>query len=300
MRNFPAALLLFGSALLANRCAREVQIDLPEEPPRIVAVCHFTANQPFRVEVTISRPLYASGKPERPNDVDITLSSGGLFLDKLKRAYSEQGELYWESRDTAVAEKSYTLVARVAGLDAIESTSSIPAHKGLLPILIDPHSISTIPLQNDTFALRIPLTLELENLPANNRFFAFSLQHEIQTEDESVQSATRFLVDGRTFSLLNNTPENVVLINENFWSDNRRTLFLDAIIPFNPDTDKPLRLFVEWRTLSEPFYRYHLSLARQGDNLPLSDPDAVYNNVEGGYGNFSGYSVQVDTLELPN
>jgi hypothetical protein len=52
--------------------------------------------------------------------------------------------------------------------------------------------------------------------------------------------------------------------------------------------------------LSEAFYRYHLSLARQGENLPLSDPDAVFNNVQGGLGNFSGYAVSIDTVALPD
>jgi hypothetical protein len=99
-------------------------------------------------------------------------------------------------------------------------------------------------------------------------------------------------------SLLHNIPEPVVLINEKFWSNNRRTIFLDALIPFDPQTERPRRIFVEWRTLSEEFYRYHLSLARQGDNLPLSDPDAIFNNIQGGLGNFSGYAVSVDTLEL--
>ncbi|MFN4256749.1 MAG: DUF4249 family protein, partial [Saprospiraceae bacterium] len=83
------------------------------------------------------------------------------------------------------------------------------------------------------------------------------------------------------------------------WSDNDPTLSLDAIIPFQPGRERPTHLFVEWRTLSEEFYRYHLSLARQGGNLPLSDPDAVFNNVNNGYGNFSGYSVGHDTLLLP-
>jgi hypothetical protein len=54
----------------------------------------------------------------------------------------------------------------------------------------------------------------------------------------------------------------------------------------------PSKLLIEWRTLSEEFYRYHLSLSRQGNlALPFNDPDAVYNNVSGGFGNFSGYSV---------
>jgi hypothetical protein len=42
-----------------------------------------------------------------------------------------------------------------------------------------------------------------------------------------------------------------------------------------------------------------LSLSRQGGNLPLTDPDAVFNNVEGGLGNFSGYSIAIDTIAIP-
>jgi len=34
--------------------------------------------------------------------------------------------------------------------------------------------------------------------------------------------------------------------------------------------------------------------------LPFSDPDAVFNNIEGGYGNFSGYAVSRDTVVIPN
>ncbi|MBL7776183.1 MAG: DUF4249 family protein, partial [Saprospiraceae bacterium] len=82
-------------------------------------------------------------------------------------------------------------------------------------------------------------------------------------------------------------------------SNETASLDLDAIIPFNPAYERPRRLFVEWRTLSEDFYRYHLSLARQGNNIPWSDPDALYNNIQGGYGNFSGFSLSGDTIQIP-
>ena len=107
-------------------------------------------------------------------------------------------------------------------------------------------------------------------------------------------------MDGSTLSLLHNIPENVVLINEKYWSDGRRSLHLDALITYKPEEDQhPVRLYVEWWTLSAEFYRYHLSVARQGSNLPLSEPDAVFNNVENGYGNFSGYSTTIQAIELP-
>ncbi|HNG90394.1 MAG TPA: DUF4249 family protein, partial [Saprospiraceae bacterium] len=115
----------------------------------------------------------------------------------------------------------------------------------------------------------------------------------------SYETATFFLTDGPTLSLLHNISEPVVLVNEKYWTEDRRTLRINAFMPYMPDSEKPTRIFVEWRTLSEEFYRYHLSVARQGSNLPLNDPDAVFNNVKGGYGNFSAYSVHMDTLVLP-
>ena len=307
-RSIPFTVLLFLLALAHWRCAREIFIELPDAPPQIVAVSHFTDGQPFRVEVSISQGLFDAGDPTIPEVADVTISKGGQFLDKLRRAYSEDGKLYWESRDTAFTGIDYALAVRIAGYPLAEAGSSVPAHAGLRPVVLNPADIRIEPLADGRSALRAPLVLEVANMPESDRFFAFNLRHETEViqiingqpiVDYSYESGSFFLADGRTLSLLHNIPEPVVLINEQFWSNNRRTIFLDALIPFDPETERPRRIFVEWRTLSEEFYRYHLSLARQGDNLPLSDPDAVFNNIRGGLGNFSGYAVSVDTVELP-
>lgn len=307
-RPTPFAVLLFLLALAHWRCAREIFIELPDIPPQIVAVSHFTDGQPFRVEVSISQGLFDAGDPTIPEVADVTISKGGQFLDKLRRAYSEDGKLYWESRDTAFTGIDYALAVRIAGYPLAEAGSSVPEYAGLRPVVLNPADIRIESLADGRSALRAPLVLEVANMPESDRFFAFNLRHETEViqvingqpiVDYSYESGSFFLADGRTLSLLHNIPEPVVLINEQFWSNNRRTIFLDALIPFDPETERPRRIFVEWRTLSEEFYRYHLSLARQGDNLPLSDPDAVFNNIRGGLGNFSGYAVSVDTVELP-
>lgn len=305
----PTIVILLLVSLIHWRCAREILIDLPESPPRIVAVAHFTDGQLFQVEVSISQNLFDPGDAEIPEVVDVTISTGGQFLDKLRRDFSEDGKLYWESRDTAYTGVEYALAVRIPGFPVAEAGSSIPQHAGLRPVIVDPESIDVVPLEDGRVALRVPLTLEVADMPDQHRFFAFNLQHETEVVqivngqpvvDYSYESGSFFLADGRTLSLLHNIPEPVVLINDKFWSDNRRTIFIDALIPFDPETERPRRIFIEWRTLSEDFYRYHLSLARQGENLPLSDPDAVYNNVQGGLGNFSGYAVSADTITLPD
>ena len=304
--------LLVGllAASLAG-CVREVPIDLPEQPVKIVALSHFTPGQPIQVEVSLSQSLTDAGDPVIPFNADVSIAIEGKFLDKLYRVNDNNGRIYWESRDFVAPKTEYSLSVRIPGIDPVEAVSSAPVPVSLQPIRIDTAHINSVELSDGRRALRVPLEISVANLPAKNRFFAFSLRHEIQvfdvingvpvpdTGDEYKEEPTKFLSDGRTLALVYDTPEKVVLINENLWNDNNQVLTLDALIPYDPEYEAPRRLFVEWRTLSEEFYRYHLTLARQGNNLPLNDPDALYNNIIGGYGNFSGYSFEVDTVRIP-
>jgi len=304
--------LLAILSLLFVQCAREVIIDLPEEPPKLVAVCHFTSGQNFRVKISLSKPVNDGSAVEfLKKDVDATLSVDGQFWDRLKPDTTITERItYWESNrfQRAESEVEYSFSVRVPGYPSIQSSGKIPKHAGLEPVVIGSGDISVVPLGDALSELRIPLELRLRSLPAGDHYFAFNLTHETEvyeslnppTIDFTEEGPTNFLTDGRTFSLLHEIPEPVVLINENYWADNGRSLFLTARIPFDPSQERPRRIFIEWRTLSEPFYRYHLSLSRQGSNLPFSDPDAVFNNIEGGYGNFSGYAVSIDTVFIPN
>lgn len=306
------ALLLIALWLSGIQCVREVDINLPEQPVRIVALSHFTPGQPFRVEVSLSQALTDAGDPTIPFNADVAIALEGKFLDKLYRVSGSGSRIYWESRDLVSPESEYLLSVRIGGLEPVEALSYAPAPVLLDLVQIDTANMRLIDLDDGKVAMRVPLKIFVANLPVEKRYFAFSLAQEVATypvidgeirldlpPDEYTYESTKFLADGRTLALVYDTPEKVVLVNENFWSDNKNYLALDALVPFDLNDQRPIHLFVEWRTLSEEFYRYHLSVARQGNNLPLNDPDALYNNVVGGYGNFSGYSVDVDTISLP-
>lgn len=306
------ALLLLALWLSGVYCVREVDIDLPEQPVKIVALSHFTPGQPFRVEVSMSQALTDAGDPTVPFSADVAIALEGKFLDKLYRVSGNGSRIYWESRDLVTPESEYLLSVRIAGLDPVEALSYAPNPVLLDRVQIDTANMRLLDLADGKVAMRVPLKIFVSNLPEEKRYFAFNLAQEIATypviddeirldlpPDEYTYESTKFLADGRTLALVYDTPEKVVLVNENFWSDNKNYLALDALVPFDSSDQRPLHLFVEWRTLSEEFYRYHLSVARQGNNLPLNDPDALYNNVIGGYGNFSGYSADIDTITLP-
>lgn len=308
-RTLPILLIALSSWLVLARCAREVTIDLPDEATKIVAVCHFTAGQPFKMRVTLSQPIYDSRDPIVPEKVDVALAKEGAFLDKLFQATDDNGNIYWESHGFAETGVPYSIAVRVDGFPVAEAASWIPPYFPIEPISVRKTDITETPLSDGKRLMNIPLTLKLKTLPAEKRFFAFYLKHDLEvgqivggqwvTDFTYEGLPTNYSADGRTLSLLHDLAEPAVLVNENFWGNGRDSLTLDARIAYNPaEHEKPRRIYIEWRTLSEEFYKYHLSLDRQGSNLPLSDPDAVYNNVLDGYGNFSGYSAGVDTVEL--
>lgn len=304
MRHFIVLKIGLFVLVLFTRCAREIQIDLPDEPEKLVAISHFTPGEPFRVRVTLSRPSYAAGAPEVPENATVAISKNGSLLEQL--VFDKNAE-YWQGIATPETGVEYSLSVRSDGLPDADASSAVPSHFPLAPVQIDWDKMRIVPWDSTRQALRVPLELKPQQMPETDRFFAFSLRHEIEVfqvvngqeiPDYSYEGSSTFLTDGRTLSLLHSIPEPVVLIDQKYWDDNRQSIRLDALIPFDPGFEKPRRLLIEWRTLSGEFYRYHLSLARQGDNLPLGDPDAVYNNIVGGYGNFSGYSVTVDAVDL--
>lgn len=301
---------IFLLSWLFAQCAREVTIDLPEEEPKAVAICHFTTGQPFKVRVTLSQPIYDATEPKVPETAEVIIMQEGVPLDKLFRKTGDNGQVYWESNVLAKAQVPYSITVRADEVPEAQASSSVPAFYPIEAFRIDSQDVTTTPLNDGQVLMNIPLKLYLENLPADKRYFAFYLKHDLDvgewvngewvTDFTYEGLHTNFSADGRTLSLLHDLEaEPLVLVNENFWSDNRDSLIINARITYYDEVERPRRLYVEWHTLSEDFYKYHLSLDRQGGNLPLSDPDALYNNVTGGYGNFSGYSVKVDTIDLP-
>jgi hypothetical protein len=305
----PAFYFLLTLLALTMGCVREVALELPDVPTRIVALSHFTIGKPIQVEVSLSQKLTDAGDPVIPFNADVSIAVGGQFLDKLFRVVDAGGRTYWQSRDLVEVGTEYSLAVRIGGLETIEAVSSAPKPVPLAAVRVDTAQMVLTTLPDGKRVLRVPLQIQLAQSPNGNRFFAFALRHEIETfeivngepvPDEYYEVQSKFLADGHTLALVYDTPEQVVLVNENYWSDNQNTLHLDAIVPFDPAYERPRQILVEWRTLSEEFYRYHLSLARQGNNIPLNDPDALYNNILGGYGNFSGYSALEYATAIPN
>lgn len=275
-----------------------------------MAIGNFKPGEFFKVKLSFSQPVYENTDPNVPGqNTDVTIAVNGKFYDRLIRKVNAKGEVTWEGNDLVFGETPYSLAVQVPGYPPLRANSSVPLHTPLEPLKAKSSDITIQKLSDGSLAMVIPLILRLKNgsVPAKP-YFAFNLRQEMEifeiingqkVVDRTEEKTAFYFTDGRTFSLLHNIAEPVTLINERFWSNDNNEILLNAYIPYDPSKQLPRRLMLEWRTLSEEFYRYHLSIARQGNNQPLSEPDAIFNNMLGGYGNFSGYSVSNDTIDIP-
>ncbi len=288
------SLLLLIEVLACSSCVELVELDLPKEVPRVVITGHFTADEPVSVFIGLSQSLSGSNVgSELPSEGDVTLAADGVFLNRLALKTLPDGRRFWQGRDLLRPGVRYTITARFPGFETAQASDSIPVGVSAVSLRIKADSIRYISdTTNGTWIMRVPIRITIEDLPEQRRYFAFGLQSELSSEGSSTGSSVfatvNFLANGRTLALTYGTPEGMFVLNENYWNDGRNTLDLEAVIPYRPTEEKPRRLLLEWRTLSEAYYRYHVSLASQGG--ALNDPDALFNNVQGGYGTFSAFA----------
>lgn len=295
--------------IFLGQCVKPIDLNLPEEKTRIVVNGNFEPGQPFRVKLSTSQSVFIGSRPSPIEEALVNIEREGQVLETLTKTI-QNGQIVWESKaNKAKANIDYSISVSASNLPPVSAVSKAPYPAKLKPVAIQQDDMSIIPINADLATLRIPLDLQLKASTPEHPYFGFSIQSVVGVYQDatipnpifkySVSSPAVFITDGRAFALLNRIPEPMSVLHENYWHDGRDSLHLIVSIDYNKATDIPQKVLINWFTLSEAFYRYHLSVSRQGSNLPLSDPDALYNNIQDGYGNFSGFARDTQTIRIP-
>jgi hypothetical protein len=305
MRAIPPILVLLSCFFC--RCTQEILIDMPKIQPQLVTICNFRPDDYFKVKVGLTKDLNGQSDTLDPSKLIVTIAEEGYPGTILPQKTTRDGkQFYWESYAMPKSGVKYVLTVRSPKWGTAKAQSTVPPPVLIMPTEPDRSKFRLDTMSDGRVEARIPITVQLAKAPANGAYFAFSLREERTTfkmvdgrwfVDDVRSSLASFTADTRTSALLHKLSDDLFLINENYWNDNRRALTLEMLATYRIP-ERPNRVFIEWRTLSPEYYRYYLSLARQKISLPLVDPDALFNNVQGGVGNFSGYCIQVDTVQL--
>jgi Domain of unknown function (DUF4249) len=288
------SLLLF---LFVAGCIREIDVDLPDLPARLVVVAHFSPDTVFMIRLGLSGEGLAEPK-ELPEGASVRIIDEEDNIEQLNLKAAPDG-WYWQNRTRPKTDSEYRIEVSVPGYPAVSGTSKAPLAAPIQPeIITERDTFAPYLLSSGAAALRKPIRITIPN--PGNGYHAFNIRYERKELFDTFLSYPRaqILSDPETESHFFDISEGVWLINDELW-EHQNYLDLDLFLGYQPEFSQISRIIIEWMTLSPEYYQYHLSLARQGDpTLPFNSPEKLYSNLLGGYGSFSGYNQVTYSINL--
>ncbi|GEM_PF-817776 len=304
---------------IASTCEQDISLELPSSPEQLVVLCNFTPNEPFQVVVSRSHTLLDA--PHSPNyvpDAEVRIFNGNTLLANLNQwVESEKPDVasyYTNTSFIPQVGQPYTIKVRTKGMPPVQATDAIPLPVPLQEVRIVNFSSQASDLQGiDRF--KFSIRLQLHDPPGQENFYHINVYQKVHA----------FLLINNGHDTLWSPPQLVRTgIANSDWQDgifstvDKGLLFSDKqydgdiismklnidfflSIPTSPYSYVLGDVYIELRSTSHAYYLYHSTLSRQQENLnkPFSEPVAIYNNIQGGLGNFSGYSTFISKITPP-
>ncbi len=189
---------------------------------------------------------------------------------------------------------TYTIKAEAPGFPSVHATTTIPEPSTVTDLRIE--NVRIEPSTKNEFKKIVRYTLKF-----NIHHFESNRYYHLVFYNAYAGSTDLFVIDPE---LSDNQPfirhyAYGVLIDRNDLVEGQPLAFnfVDWIV----DNQDLRRVYVELRSISEEYYKYHSTLARQliVRQDPFAEPVTIFNNIDGGYGNFSGFTPNVSSTDLP-
>ncbi len=275
-------------------CETVIDIELPEEPSKLVLNCYFTPDSVWVADLSASKPILSSDELPQIDGADIFVSNEDGEIFNMEPLPGQPG-LYSFNQET-LPNQAYTINVSAQGFANIVASSKVP--EATMITSVDTGSVTftrgfgeqevSVTIQDPPGVrnyYELQLFLQADNgaggLTSFGLPFSFANEDIFSFEDgQGLIDDTRF--DGREFRI-------DVLINPLGFE----TQVLDSIAT-------ELFLTAELRTVSEDYFLYESTLSRYqfSSNDPFSQPAQVYNNVTGGFGIFAGFNSSSMSLPL--
>jgi len=288
--------------LVCVGCTTNILIPIPETDAQLVLVGSFSPDAPIQVRVSTLQTVQDTLAPDFPVDATVLLYADDNYVDQLELALdSVSNQWMYQSTVKPVQGVGYRVVVQAPGYPELWAADALPP-SGPAPVFVV--DTANIEKTSTDWTFQVQAQLPASN---NHRWYMFGLAGVVGVYEQI--NDTWELQAYQEWPLLVNTNPGTsgyvylaanyfALVQEDFWSKSEdRTLSLTVEMPFLSEPVRPHAVILVWRSISEAGYRFYSSVNRQGDyDSPIGSPDAVYNNVIGGWGNFSGYVEVRDTV----
>ena len=303
-RFFP--LLLAAFSLTA--CETAVEIDLPEEEPRLVLNSLFQAGSLWAVGVSESQSVLSNKPLKAVTTATVEIVESGSVVETL--TYEPErvdrpfvSPLYWGRRHRPEAGRTYTIRAAAPGFPTAEATAYVPPP---LPLSVRVDRTQTV----DTYfgAQDHEITVTFSDPAGTADYYALAVYRVIDRgsgDGAGVYSSIGFSSGDAVLR------ENRLVDDDFFEVDGDpfydRAYFSDASIDGQAHTFKirtstydeeglDEQYFIVLQSLSSDFYEYLRTREISdytGEN-PFAEPVSIHSNIQNGFGIFAGYATSME------
>ena len=303
-------LLSLCFVLLLWRCVEPVELDLQHDPKIVVLNQNFAASEPLEIILAETRPLFSEGN-KYINNATVQITQDGKPIGELNHVPNSDGKYGTEGRLIPEEGLSYAITVDAPGLESIHASNTIPQK---VPIKkIDILNLQKKEKENNQTEYNYQLDIVIDDPSNVNNYYQITFiqllwDYSILGRDTILfpfPSLTRPAIIQRNISdPIIKHPETGALIKDDLFDGKEKKFQFDASIIFNESEKLIGQLVIELRTVSEDYYLFYSSLARQSQSTGSSnitafdEPSSVYTNIENGYGIFAGYSFDLKAVSI--
>lgn len=290
-----AWLVLAGTFLVSCETDLEAPITVK---PRLTIVANLSPVtwEPQRVFVYTSLSPSDSSSFHTPSGLEVRItdeeSGTTLRLDSVRQG----NRVFFPVPEGFIqGGRQYSITAMAPGFAEVNARTQIPLASSIADLVIQGLTASPSDKHEFKEILRYSLVFNINHL-ADNRYYHLIFYNEYEGLENRYFIIDPEPSDDQVF--LRHYDYGILLDRTDLRTEGPLTFkFVDWVV----ENQGLKRVYVELRSISEEYYKYHSTLARQVivRQDPFAEPISIFNNIQGGYGNFSGFNPFVGSSGLP-
>ncbi|MFK7806575.1 MAG: DUF4249 family protein [Saprospiraceae bacterium] len=290
-----SVLLFVCSLVFFFSCEEEETLDFSEDK-KLVLLSNFSPDSLLRVSLSTTIAINGAfgTTTNYPNDAVVEFFEDGIFKEQL--SYHSGNDLiapFYFSNFNPKIESNYLLQAKVNDFREIESRGKVPPVVNIQSLSLTDSTVVEDANILGRLIYNLSVELLLENILDTTQYFHLKAYRFINGKTRACNLST---AEGTGTPLLH---ESGVLLRSSDFQQGELNVGIDFI--FNENIESKSPIYLELRHTEENYYRFHKSIGEQeafsaNQSVFSSEVFFIYNNVENGLGNFSGYSAVLDSL----
>ncbi len=291
-------LRIFPISLLLVLAACETSIDFDKIPvPKLTIISQIAPDSwdGQRAYVYASQSPSDSSQFYTPGNLEVKITEVGSAQTTRLIPRHEDGKTYYPIPKGLVKSGSaYLIEASAPGFESVNATTTIPWPSTISNLSIKNSRIDPSELNEFKKIVRYTLQFNIDHYESNRYYHIVFYNEYVGEPNPALVNPEPS--DNQAF--IHHYSYGVLIDRDNLTEGKPLTFnFLDWVYG-NNDIQ---RVNVELRSISEEYYKYQTSLARQliVRQDPFAEPVTIFNNIEAGYGNFSGFTQIITSSDFP-